>query len=193
MGSFVAQQYAILHGSKLDGLILSGSNFQKPLAYKAGRIISRIEKKRIGADSPSSLLDKLSFGSFNGKFKPNRTASDWLSRDNAEVDKYLSDDYCGFLCTPQFFDDFLSGLIAIHSRGAFSKIPSELPIFIISGEKDPVGQQGKGVLALKNQLIKNGSQNVSCKLYPDARHEILNETNATEIYGDVTNWVSSTL
>lgn len=193
MGSFVAQQYGILHGSKLDGLILCGSNFQKPFAYKAGRMITAIEKWRIGADKPSPLLDWLSFGSFNSKFKPNRTASDWLSRDNAEVDKYISDDYCGFPCTPQFWHDFLSGLIAISSPGAFTKIPSELPVFIISGDKDPVGQQGKGVLALKNHFISSGSQNVSCKLYDGGRHEILNETNADEVYGDVVSWVSSSL
>lgn len=191
MGSFIAQQYAILHGDKLNGLVLSGSNYQNPIMYKLATLLSKAEKIRIGARSPSRLLDFVSFGAFNSKFKPTRTASDWLSRDPVQVDKYLSDDYCGFSCSPQFWLDFLSGLINISQSDQVAKIPNQLPIYIFSGDKDPVGLQGKGVLALKQHIINSGCDNVHCKLYPGGRHEMLNESNAKEVFSDITDWVSA--
>jgi len=191
MGSFIAQQYAILHGNKLKGLILSGSNYQSPTMYKLVSIASKIEKMRIGARSPSSFLDFLSFGSFNSKLKPVRTTSDWLSRDPVQVDKYINDSYCGFPCTPQFWLDFMSGLISISQKSEIAKIPNKLPIYIFSGDKDPVGLQGKGVLALEQHITNNGCSEVQCKLYSGGRHEMLNESNSSEVFDDVTNWVIS--
>lgn len=193
MGSFIAQQYAILHGRKLDGLVLSGSNYQNPVMYKLAALVSKVEKMRIGANSPSRFLDFISFGAFNGKFKPVRTASDWLSRDPVQVDKYINDDYCGFPCSPQFWLDFMSGLTTISKKSEIAKIPNQLPIYIFSGDKDPVGLQGKGVLALEQHITNNGCDNVQCKLYPGGRHEMLNESNTDEVFNDVTNWVISTV
>jgi alpha-beta hydrolase superfamily lysophospholipase len=191
MGSFIAQQYAILHGSKLNGLILSGSNYQNPIMYKLATLVSKVEKFRIGASAPSPLLDFISFGAFNSKFKPTRTAFDWLSRDPVQVDKYINDDYCGFPCSPQFWLDFMSGLISISQTSEIAKIPNKLPIYIFSGDKDPVGLQGKGVLALKQHITNNGCQQVQCKLYPDGRHEMLNESNANEVFNNVIDWIKS--
>ncbi|SQD80249.1 alpha/beta hydrolase [Moritella yayanosii] len=193
MGSFIAQQYAILHGNKLNGLILSGSNYQHPIMYKLATLVSKIEKVRIGARSPSRFLDFVSFGAFNRKFKPPRTASDWLSRDPEQVDKYINDDYCGFPCSPQFWLDFMSGLITISKKSEIAKIPNQLPIYIFSGEQDPVGLQGKGVLALKKHIVNSGCEQVQYKLYPGGRHEMLNESNANEVFNDVTDWVTSTI
>ncbi|MFT7684140.1 MAG: alpha-beta hydrolase superfamily lysophospholipase [Moritella dasanensis] len=191
MGSFIAQQYAILHGSKLNGLVLSGSNYQNPVMYKLATLVSKIEKIRIGASAPSRFLDFVSFGTFNSKFKPTRTAFDWLSRDPVQVDKYSNDDYCGFPCSPQFWLDFMSGLITISQKSEIAKIPNKLPIYIFSGDKDPVGLQGKGVLALEQHIRANGCANVQCKLYPDGRHEMLNESNANAVFNDVTDWVTA--
>lgn len=193
MGSFIAQQFAIRHGDKLNGLVLSGSNYQKPFVYKMGSHVAKLVKRRIGATTPSLFLDKISFGKFNSNFKPLRTNFDWLSRDHAEVDKYINDDYCGFPSTPQFWLDFLSGLRSISQKKEIARIPNDLPIYIFSGDKDPVGQQGKGVLALKKHITSNGCTNVTHHLYPGGRHEMFNETNAEEVYADVTNWIQSTL
>ena len=191
MGSFIAQQYAILHGSKLNGLILSGSNYQNPIMYKLASLVSRVEKFRIGGRAPSPFLDFVSFGAFNSKFKPNRTPSDWLSRDPKQVDKYINDDYCGFACSPQFWLDFMSGLINISQKSEIAKIPNQLPIYIFSGDKDPVGLQGKGVLALEQHIANNGCQQVQRKLYSGGRHEMLNESNANEVFSDVIDWITS--
>jgi len=146
---------------------------------------------RIGARSPSSFLDFLSFGSFNRKLKPVRTTSDWLSRDPVQVDKYINDSYCGFPCTPQFWLDFMSGLISISQKSEIAKIPNKLPIYIFSGDNDPVGLQGKGILALEQHITNNGCSEVQCKLYSGGRHEMLNESNANEVFNDVITWVIS--
>lgn len=191
MGSFIAQQYAILHGNKLNGLVLSGSNYQNPIMYKLATLVSKIEKMRIGARSPSRFLDFVSFGAFNSKFKPTRTASDWLSRDPIQVDKYINDDYCGFPCSPQFWLDFMSGLITISQKSEIAKIPNQLPIYIFSGDQDPVGLQGKGVLALQRHISTNGCTRIQSKLYAGGRHEMLNEANSHEVFNDVTDWIIS--
>jgi alpha-beta hydrolase superfamily lysophospholipase len=193
MGSFIAQQYTILHGRKLNGLVLSGSNYQHPIMYKLAILVSKIEKIRIGARAPSRCLDFVLFGTFNHQFKPTRTPSDWLSRDPVQVDKYINDEYCGFPCSPQFWLDFMSGLIAISQKSEIAKIPNQLPIYILSGDKDPVGLQGQGVLALKQHITNNGCEQVQCKLYPGGRHEMLNESNANEVFNDITDWVASTI
>ena len=102
MGSYVAQSYLLHHSASLHGAILSASNFQPPMLYRAASLIARFERWRQGPTGRSALIDWLSFGSFNKAFKPNRTRYDWLSRDPAEVDAYAADPLCGFRCTNQF-------------------------------------------------------------------------------------------
>ena len=193
MGSFIARQYAILHGHKLAGLILSGSNYQSPLLYQGAYLLSRFEKWRIGAQTPSKLLDRISFGAFNRNFTPVRTDFDWLSSDAQQVDKYISDDNCGFLCSAQFWCDFMAGLINISKGEQLALLPSQLPIYIFSGDKDPVGANGKGVIALERELVSHGCQQVSLHLYPQGRHEMFNEINAEQVYADVVNWLIATV
>lgn len=193
MGSFVAQNYAINHGKKLDGLILSGSNYQAPFMYQIGKFVASIERMRIGAATPSPFLGWLSFGSFNKKFKQTRTDFDWLSSNPTSVDRYIADAYCGFDCTPQFWIDFLSGLNTISQPNAFSVIPTSLPIYVFSGDKDPVGLQGKGVLALIKQLQTQSGAQVDHLLYPDGRHEMLNEVNAKTVYQNVIDWIATSV
>jgi len=191
MGSFIAQSYAAKRGHKLAGLILSGSNYQSPLLYHVAKLFAGVEKKRIGASSPSPLLSWLSFGNFNRRFSPTRTNFDWLSRDPEAVDAYIKDKYCGFLCSPQLWIDLLSGLIAISRPDGLLAVPNDLPIYIFSGDKDPVGLQGRGVQALQLQLQRQGCEKVTTTLYPDARHEMLNETNCSAVYADLLAWLES--
>jgi len=190
MGSFIAQSFAIKYGDQLAGLILSGSNYQSPLIYKAGQVVAKIEKMRIGQRSPSQLMDFLSFGAFNDKFKPTRTDFDWLSKDDEQVDQYILDPLCGFPCSPQLWIDLFNILIEISNKQNLAKIPSHLPIYLFAGDKDPVGQMGKGVPALNKQLSATDHSNVTMKLYENGRHEMLNEINAEEVFNGVTDWLT---
>ncbi len=190
MGSFIAQGFAIRHGERLSGLILSGTNYQHPAIYHAGRLIAQFEKLRIGLATPSQTMDKLSFSSFNSHFKPSRTDFDWLSRDPEQVDHYINDPLCGFACSPETWQQLLTGLIEISSKKNLTKIPHSLPIYLFGGDKDPVGRMGKGIPALAKKLRQSGHDNVITKLYKDGRHEMLNETCKHQVYQDIAKWLN---
>jgi len=191
MGSFLSRHYAMLHGNEIKGLILSGTGGDPGLLGKIGLFVAKREAAKKGRKTRSPLLDKLSFGAFNKAFKPNRTNFDWLSRDNAEVDKYVADPYCGDVFTAGFFCDMLEGLAFINNAGNIARIPRELPIYLFSGSLDPVGANTKGVLKAYNALVKAGIRDVTYRFYQDARHETLNETNRDEVFQDVIDWLNS--
>jgi len=191
MGSFISQGFAIRHGAQLSGLILSGSNYQNPALYHAGQIVAKGLKVFQGGRTQSNVMDKVSFASFNNQFKPARTGFDWLSRDEKQVDKYINDPACGHTCSLQLWIDLFDGLIEISNKNNLAKIPQSLPIYLFAGDQDPVGQKGKGVTALEQALLQTGHKTVSCKLYVNGRHEMLNEINSDEVYQDILNWIQN--
>ncbi|MGR6874647.1 alpha/beta hydrolase [Pseudomonas sp. HK3] len=190
MGTFIAQAYLATQPKPINGLILSGSNIQPSALLKAGRVVAKIEQLRKGPMKTSSLLQFLSFGSFNNAFKPNRTDFDWLSRDNAHVDQYIADHLCGFDCSIQLWLDMFAGLIDLYGNKTYSKIQKDLPILLFGGDKDPVGEMGKGVPKLAKAYEQSGQSNVTFKLYENGRHEMLNEINREDVYQDVINWIN---
>jgi alpha-beta hydrolase superfamily lysophospholipase len=193
MGSFLSRNYIARWGNEVKGAVFSGTGGNPGLLGKVGILVARLEKKLKGGKARSPLLTSMSFGAFNKPFKPNRTDFDWLSRDNAEVDKYVADPYCGGVFSGGFWVDFLKGLDSLYRPGYLDKIPRNLPIFLFSGEKDPVGNNGKGVTEVYDSYRKAGIKDVSMKLYPDGRHEMLNETNRKEVFKDVIGWLKKHL
>lgn len=189
MGSFAAQRYAMEHGKELTGLILSGSNGNQGFMLKAGNIIAAREVKKLGRKARSEKMNQLLFGSFNKRFHPSRTEFDWLSRDDEEVDKYIRDPYCGAVFTSGFYHDFINGLMVIEKKSNRRKVPKDLPILILSGDRDPVGKFGKGVRNLYEIYKNTGVKDITLKLYPEARHELLNEINREEVTNDIITWV----
>jgi alpha-beta hydrolase superfamily lysophospholipase len=190
MGSMLGRNYIFLYGKDIDGVIISGTSADPGLLGKIGLIIAKREKRKKGEKFRSELLTKLSFGEFNKPFKPNRTDFDWLSRDDAEVDKYVDDPYCGNVFTTSFFVDLIDGVNVIHDKKNIAKTPKDLPMFIFSGDKDPVGKNGKGIRAVHKLYEKAGLKDLKLKLYPDARHEMLNETNRDEVFKDIIQWLN---
>lgn len=189
MGSYIAQAYLLHHSASLNGAILSGSNFQPVALYRAARVIARIERARQGLRGRSALIEFLSFGSFNKAFKPTRSAFDWLSRDPAEVDKYVNDPLCGFRCTNQLWIDLLGGLQQISKASNLAQIDPGLPILVMGGECDPVSE-GKRLKSLADALREAGCQNLQLNIYPQARHELFNETNRDAVTADVLAWLA---
>lgn len=192
MGSYIGQAYLMQHSCSLQGAILSGSNYQPLPVYQAASLITRFERWRLGPTGRSRLIDFLSFGSFNKAFKPNRTAFDWLSRDPAEVDKYVSDPLCGFVCTTQLWCDLMQGLQQITPIENLAQIDSELPLLVIGGACDPVSA-GKRLGDLAGALRSAGLQDVELKIYPEARHELLNESNRDEVTAHLRDWLERAL
>lgn len=190
MGSFLSRHYAMLYGEEISGLILSGTGGDPGLIGKIGLWIAKMDAKLRGRRTPSDIMNKLSFGAFNNAFKPNRTEYDWLSRDTAEVDKYIQDPWCGTVFSAGFFCDMLEGLAFINQKENIAKIPTTLPIYLFSGAKDPVGANTKGVRQVYDTLKSAGIQDVALKFYADGRHEMLNEINREEVFNDVISWLN---
>jgi alpha-beta hydrolase superfamily lysophospholipase len=186
MGSFLARQFAADHSEALAGLVLSGSNGAPPAIATAGRVLARAEKLRLGPRGASPLLNQMMFGDFNKPFRPNRTPFDWLSRDEREVDAYIADPLCGFPFTTQLAIDLLDGLAAVTSRQNLAPIRKDLPVYVLSGERDPVGSNIKGLLA---DLRSAGFIRLTTRLYPEGRHEMLNETNREDVTRDLIQWL----
>ncbi|EOR26103.1 MULTISPECIES: alpha/beta hydrolase [Clostridium] len=190
MGSFLSQRYIQIYGDTIDGVILSGSNGKPKVFTKAGLIVSKIEMLISGNYKRSKFMDKLSFGSFNNSVKNPKTNFDWLSSDEKEVDKYIKDKYCGFIYPTPFYYDLIRGLWDIHKDESLEKIKNlNIPIYIFSGDKDPVGYFGDGVINLYEQYKELGVKDISYKLYKDGRHEMLNEVNKNEVIEDIIIWI----
>jgi alpha-beta hydrolase superfamily lysophospholipase len=189
MGSLLARTYAIDYGVKIDKLVISGTAFDKGLLTNIGLVLAKILCRLVRPHTPSHLLTFLTFATANKTYKNKRTKFDFISRDEAEVDKYIKDPLCGFVCSNAFYVDLLTGLKYIHKDENVKRIPKQLPILIISGDDDPVGDYGKGVEKAYQQIKASGCDNVTFKLYPGARHELVNETNYQEVYSDVVQWI----
>lgn len=191
MGSYIAQAFAMHYGPKLSGLILSASTWPSRLQLAPVQLLARIETWRLGIRGKSALLDKVGFGNFNKPFMPARTEMDWLSRDEAEVDKYIADTLCGGPYSCGLWRDLISGLFYISSDHAVIRIRSDLPILITGGESDPVGGDD-GMARLAMHYAQTSHQRLSVKIYPGGRHEMLNEINRDEVTADWLDWIAAT-
>lgn len=191
MGSFIAQNYAMHYGGELAGLILSGSTWSSRLLLIVATAVARFESWRIGAHLQSALLHKLGFSSHNKPFEPARTELDWLTRDADEVDKYIADPLCGGPYSVRLWQDMFGGLLEITSDKAIMRIPAGLPILITGGELDPIGGD-KGMGKLLQHYAQTGHQRLKARIYPDGRHEMLNETNRDQVMRDWLDWTDST-
>lgn len=190
MGSYIAQMFAMHYGSRLSALLLSASTWPSRLQLLPGRLLAQIEAWRLGARGRSPLLNKLGFGNFNKPFEPARTELDWLSRDAAEVDKYVADPLCGGPYSCRLWQDLLGGLFSIASDNEINRIPSDLPIMITGGEKDPVGGD-KGMTRLAMHYAQTMHSRLTVKIYAEGRHEMLNETNRDEVTDDWLDWIAA--
>ncbi|MFQ5010109.1 alpha/beta hydrolase [Clostridioides difficile] len=190
MGSFASQRYIMDYSNNLSGLILCGSNGKQGIILNLAHLIINREIKRYGRRSKSNKINNLIFG---GEIirRNEKTKFDWLSRDKEQVEKYINDPFCGVVCSCGFFYDLVQGLKEIEDKENLKKVPLDIPIYIISGDKDPIGKNGKGVLRLRDRYIKLGVKDVTCKLYKDGRHELLNEINREEVFEDIICWLNN--
>ncbi|MDN5795999.1 MAG: alpha/beta hydrolase [Intrasporangium sp.] len=193
MGSFLSRSYAARFGDELDGLVLTGTGGDPGLLGKVGHLVAATEGRVRGRRHTSGLLNTLTFGPYNKAFKPNRTEFDWLSRDGAEVDKYIADPWCGNVFTSGFFADLLGGLAQVNADETVTRTPKDLPIHLVSGSMDPVGGQTKGVQQVASQYRRLGVEDVTTMFWPGARHEVLNETNRDEVTDEIVDWLDAHL
>lgn len=194
MGSFLAQ-YLMGEGPEgVDLLIMSGSSGPQPKGLAAvGRLISRIERLRLGRRGRSKVIHGIAFDGNNKPFEPGPTKLEWLSRDRAAVDAYVADPYCGFVATTASWVSLLDELARLATPTQMRCVPTDIPVLILSGDRDPVGGMGAGVRRLHEIWQAHGVADLELKLYPDGRHEMLNETNRDEVVADICNWIGKRL
>lgn len=187
MGSLLVRTYVTKYSDKLDGLIISGTSGQKfglSIAKSQTKIIEAFRGRRYR----SKYIKNLVTGSFNRKFKPNLTEADWISSDEENVQKYLADPLCSSTFTVSAYYELISGTQYLSRQKNINKTPN-IPILIFSGDKDPVGANGKGVNRVYRMLKKAGVEDVTLKLFHNGRHEMLNEVNKDEVYDLIKRWL----
>lgn len=185
MGSFLSRYYIQQHSDLIQGVILSGTGYYPKLTTTFGKALS----KQLNPTEKSPLMNKLAFGAFNRKVQQPKTPFDWLSRDNDIVQAYLQDRFAGYIPTARFFYDLMTGLQYIHSTKRNNYIRKSLPMLLISGESDPVGNYGSGVWRTASIYEKLGIENITTMLFDGARHEVLNEINKDEVYQVILRWI----
>lgn len=189
MGSFLARTYLIRYPGTVDGAILVGTGQMSPAVLAAGSTLARAECRRLGETQISPLVERLAFGPYNKPFSPARTPYDWLSLDPSNVDAYLADPLCGGIPTVGLFRELLNGLRLIRDPRALRNMNLGTPVLFLSGAMDPVGGCGRGVQAAFRSFQRAGVRDVSLRLYPQLRHEILNEACREDVYQDLCQWL----
>lgn len=193
MGSFLARQYLCIHGKWLDGAIICGTGWHSALETRFGMAFCRVLALFFGWEHRSRLVTRMVMGNFNKKFEPVRTPQDWLSTDETVVDAYRADHRTRFTFTLNGYYNLLYSIHYLTKPKNLAKMPKDLPVFFIAGEEDPVGNYGLGVKQAVVSVRAAGVKQVECRLYPNDRHEILNERNRQDVYQDIWEWIQPLL
>ncbi|MCI8465167.1 MAG: alpha/beta hydrolase [Lachnospiraceae bacterium] len=189
MGSFFTRKYLTRYSRKVDGAILMGTGFMGFSLVSFGKLVAGLICKVRGSRYRSRLLYKLTLGGNNRRIKDLRTENDWLSTNEESVDAYNQDPFCTFIFTAGAYRDFFTILTDLAAKKNFSTMNRELPVLFVAGEEDPVGNYGKGVKACCKQFQELGFKDVTLKLYPGDRHEILNELDRHMVFEDLALWL----
>lgn len=193
MGSFLVRSYISQHCENLAGAILCGTgNLSVPFVM-AGLGIVAVDEKKFGPRHVSNRLHSMFFTSYNRRLSDARTDFDWLSRDEAEVDKYMADESCGFPLTVSAYKTLFNGLLSSTSKKALAGVSPVLPIFLISGACDPIGDNGRGVVKVSHAFQDSGLRKVTVKIYVGCRHDLLHDMNYQQVHSDIMTWIENRL
>lgn len=177
LGSFLLREYLTKYPEEgeIAGAIIMGTGYQPGWLLSIMLAIVKGEIKKVGFDESTDRVRQLSFGTYNQRFKPNRTAADWLCADELALDEYLADPLVRKDISAGLFRELLGSMKRTGSVFEYDGWDKSLPILLISGQDDPVGDGGKGVRTIYQRMKKNGMENVTLKLFPGARHDLLHE------------------
>lgn len=191
MGSFFARNYLTEYGDQLDGAIIMGTGLEPSYKIRGGLMICSLIALFKGWRYRSSFVNDMAFGSYNKKFEPARTRADWLSRNEKLVDWYVNEEKCSFRFTLNGYYQMFRCILNLHNKEALKKIPADLDILFVSGQDDPVGSFGREIEYSIKTLKDVGLKKIKCKLYPEDRHEILNELDKQDVYEDLYKWMET--
>ena len=189
LGSFAARTYLIKYPGTVDGAIIVGTGQTPHLQIALAKFMANKEAKKVGEDNTSPVIKKLTFETYNKIFAPNKTEYDWLCAREESLDKYIKDPLRGDSMSAGLFREMLSGMDFTANYKNIQKMDKNIPILFLSGDKDPVGEQGKGVKKAYESFKKSGIKDVEMKLYSDLRHDILHEDSRSQIFEDIYIWI----
>ena len=191
-GSFVARNYLCRYGSGVNGAILMATGMPPKALAVALRFLANMQAL-FGGDKPGKFLNGLAFNGYNKRIKDAASPFSWLSVNKENVEKYEADPLCGFLFTVNGFQTLAELVYRIHNPKNLANVPAHLPVLMVAGQEDPVGDYGEGVKRAAKSLKKAGVRNVKLRLYPWGRHEILHEDEKEEVYQDIIEWLNEKL
>ena len=191
MGSFMTRSILARYPNlEIAGAVICGTGWLEPPILQGGLALCKLVCRKDGEKVPSPLVQQVAFGGYNKKVEHPKSEFDWLSRDRARVADYEQDPLCGFVVTPGLFRDMLTGVRFNQKQANLANMNRDLPVFFIAGGDDPVGNYGRGVEKSAKAFRQAGMKQVSVRIYPLCRHEILNEINRKEVYEDVAQWLA---
>lgn len=189
LGSFLTRTYMIDYPGIVDGAVLIGTGFISDFKYKSAMFLVNRETKKYGDNVATERVRELSFGTYNKKFKPNRTTHDWLCKSEGALDLYLADPLRGENLTVGIFRELLNAMSYSCQIENINKMNKSRPIYLLSGGDDYVGDRGKGVKKTLTTFKFCGINDVDMKIYPTLRHDILREYECEQIYNDIYGWL----
>ncbi|MDQ7983154.1 MAG: alpha/beta fold hydrolase [Spiroplasma sp.] len=193
MGSFMVRHYIIKYGENIKAAVICGTAFHKKSLLKFSIKVAKHNQKKLGAKAKDQMIYNLSYAKFGNRFKDEgKTGTEWLSTDKKIQKQFQDDPLTGQVFSTSAFKDMFTGLLFINNKKNIKKAPQNLPILFISGQDDPVGNFGKGVKKVY-KLFKKHHTNINIKLYPNSRHEILNEPIKMEVYQDILTFYNQAL
>lgn len=193
MGSYILRNYLFRYGTGIQGAIIMGTGTENQAAVTFVRCLSKCMQLIYGEKHLSRTLDKLVAGNYNKKIVNPRTESDWLTKDEEIVNQYRIDPLCGFPFTVNGYQTLFELVNRLYKKENLAKLPENLPVFMVSGDEDPVGAYGEGVKKAYESLKAAGMKNVEMKLYAGDRHEILNELDRDVVMEDIVGWLEKAL
>ena len=188
MGSFLTRQYLGMYGEGLSGAIIMGTGEQPDAILSGGKLVCKLIAAFKGWEHRSDFVNGLVIGGFEKEM-----GKGWLSRNEENVKNYAKDPLSGFVFTLNAFYNMFDGMSKMNVQEKSGNFPKELPIHFVAGSEDPVGSHGKGVETVYNRYVEKGAKKASIKLYPEDRHEILNEVDKEIVYQDLLDWITSNI
>lgn len=191
MGSFITRTYMIRYHDDPDGVILSGTGQQPSLIVSLGISLANREIRKKGPSYYSESMNKIAFGSYNKKIKNPISDYDWVSNNPECLQEYLDDPLCGFIPSVGLFRDMFTGIKYISNAKNVAQVSKDLPVLLVSGAEDPVGDYGKGVVKAYKAYVKAGLKDVTLKMYPGSRHELVGDLHRKNVYEDILAWLTA--
>lgn len=189
MGSFITRNYLFRYGTGIQGAVICGTGSQPQGLVYICRALAAVQGFFLGQKHVAKMIDKLAFGNYNKRISNPKTDFDWLCRDEKVVDDYRKDPLCGFTFTVNGFKTLFTLLYRLNQTANLKNMPEDLPVFFVAGDEDPVGNYGEGVKKAYESFEQAGMKRLKLKLYPEDRHELLNELDKQKVYEDLYSWI----